>query len=343
MRPRIHHRHALAEMAHHRQVVGDEEIGEMETLAQVLEQVHHLSLDRHVERRHCFVADDELGIHGERTGDADALALAARHLVRIPVDELRIEAAHRQEVPHLPSRRRRRIALQPVHADRLGDDVAHLHARIERAVRVLEDHLGMRRPQGHHDFFERHPGDVLAVIDGSGRGSASRAAGCSVRSWSCRSRSRPLRPSASRRGRSRSRRHRPPSRRRPCGWISDALGDPGSASRGQRTSRSGAAPGWSSHAGGLRLAFCGAACWRRPQRSAKRARRPTSGRARRTASSWGCGLAAGFDREAAARPGKPRPPSRPRQVGRLAVDRIRAARAPRLVEAAAPSFSSATV
>jgi hypothetical protein len=28
-----------------------------------------------------------------------------------------------------------------VEADRLGDDVAHLHARVDRGIRVLEDHL----------------------------------------------------------------------------------------------------------------------------------------------------------------------------------------------------------
>jgi hypothetical protein len=64
------------------EVVGDEQVGQVELAAQVEEQVEDLALDRHVERRHGLVADDELGIEGE-AGDADALALAAAELVRI--------------------------------------------------------------------------------------------------------------------------------------------------------------------------------------------------------------------------------------------------------------------
>jgi hypothetical protein len=50
---------------------------------QVLQQVDDLRLDRHVERRHRLVADDQLRAPGQRPGDADALALAAGELVRI--------------------------------------------------------------------------------------------------------------------------------------------------------------------------------------------------------------------------------------------------------------------
>jgi hypothetical protein len=52
------------------------------SLLQVLQQVDDLRLDRDVERRDRLVADDELGLDGERAGDADALALAAGELVR---------------------------------------------------------------------------------------------------------------------------------------------------------------------------------------------------------------------------------------------------------------------
>ncbi len=44
---------------------------------QILEQVDHLTLDRHVERRYGLVADDHARLHRERSRDADALALAA--------------------------------------------------------------------------------------------------------------------------------------------------------------------------------------------------------------------------------------------------------------------------
>ncbi len=69
--------------AHDREVVGDEEVGEAEPALQVLQQVDDLRLDRHVERGDGLVADDQLGLRGERAGDADALALAAGEFVRI--------------------------------------------------------------------------------------------------------------------------------------------------------------------------------------------------------------------------------------------------------------------
>ena len=47
-----------------------------------LQQVHHLRLDRDIERRDRLVADDQLRAAGQRPGDGDALALAAAELVR---------------------------------------------------------------------------------------------------------------------------------------------------------------------------------------------------------------------------------------------------------------------
>jgi hypothetical protein len=88
----VHHRDARREVAHHREVVADEEVGEPELLLQVLEQVDHLRLDRNVERGDRLVADDELRVERERPGDADALALAARELVRVAVGEAAVEA-----------------------------------------------------------------------------------------------------------------------------------------------------------------------------------------------------------------------------------------------------------
>ena len=49
-------------MAHHREVVRDEQVGQPVTLLDVLHQVQHLRLHRHVERRGRLVADQELRI-----------------------------------------------------------------------------------------------------------------------------------------------------------------------------------------------------------------------------------------------------------------------------------------
>ncbi len=65
---------------------------------QVLEQVDDLRLDRHVERGHRLVGDDELGVDRERARDADALALAAGELVRVAVGVIRLQADEPQQL-----------------------------------------------------------------------------------------------------------------------------------------------------------------------------------------------------------------------------------------------------
>ena len=81
----VHHRDPVADVADDRQVVGDEQVGQPELALEPLEQVDDLGLDRHVEGADRLVGDDEVRVQGERPGDADPLALAARELVRVAV------------------------------------------------------------------------------------------------------------------------------------------------------------------------------------------------------------------------------------------------------------------
>ena len=60
MRPRYITATRVLMCSHHREVVGDEQVGEAELLLQVFEQVDDLRLDRDVERRDRLVADDQL-------------------------------------------------------------------------------------------------------------------------------------------------------------------------------------------------------------------------------------------------------------------------------------------
>ena len=64
-------------MAHHRQIVADEEIGQAQALLQAFKQVDHLRLDRDVERGNRLVADNKFWVECQGSGNADALALAA--------------------------------------------------------------------------------------------------------------------------------------------------------------------------------------------------------------------------------------------------------------------------
>ncbi len=155
----IHHRDAVADVLHHGEVVGDEQIGEAEALLQILQQVDDLRLDRDVERRHRLVADDQVGIDGERAGDADALALPAGELVRIAPGMFGQQADDFQQLA--PARGARRGVADLVHPQRLGQDFADGHARIERGVGVLEDDLHVPAQPAQLVLVE--VGDLLAL------------------------------------------------------------------------------------------------------------------------------------------------------------------------------------
>ena len=78
----IHHPDPGRHEPHHRQIVGDQQIGEAEPLLQIAHEIENLRLDRDVERRGRLVADDQIGVRGDRARDRDPLALAAGEFVR---------------------------------------------------------------------------------------------------------------------------------------------------------------------------------------------------------------------------------------------------------------------
>jgi hypothetical protein len=123
-----------------RQVVRDQHEREVVLALQVAQQVEDLCLDRDVERRDGLVGDDQLRLQRERARDADALTLAAGELVRVAVVVLGVE-------PHLLHQfldRALALAvplLQAVDHERLADDRSDRLARVQRRVRILEDHL----------------------------------------------------------------------------------------------------------------------------------------------------------------------------------------------------------
>ncbi len=82
----------VGDVAHDAQVVRDEDVGQVELVLQLVEQVDHLRLDRDVERRDRLVEQDQLRVDGERPRDPDPLALAARELVREAVEVLAVTA-----------------------------------------------------------------------------------------------------------------------------------------------------------------------------------------------------------------------------------------------------------
>ena len=145
----VHHRHPVGHVLDDREIVADEQQREAQFLLDVLEQVDDLRLHRNVERGDGLVAHDEVGLGGERAGDADALALPAGELMRPAVDSV----ARQPHLVHQLGNARVQVARgtrQAEIADRLGEDVAHAHARVQTRERILEHdlHAPAQRTQG---------------------------------------------------------------------------------------------------------------------------------------------------------------------------------------------------
>ncbi len=136
----IHHADAVGHVPDDGEVVADEEIGEAELVLQVAHQIEDLRLHRDVERRSRLVADDELGLGGERARDRDPLPLAAGKLVRIFQTVVGVQSDQIQQFAH-PAHDVA-LAFDKIEgADRLGDDGVHPQPRVEARIGILKDHL----------------------------------------------------------------------------------------------------------------------------------------------------------------------------------------------------------
>ena len=148
-----------------------EEIGQTEFALEVDQQVDHLGLHRDVEGRDRFVADQQPGFQGECPCDTDALALAAREFVWMPIDPIRAQTDPLHQLHHLGAAFGAIAAA--VHKQWLFDDAANRQSRIERGIRVLKDHL-------HHRAIRPHPASIqasdLGAIEPNGTGGGAREA-----------------------------------------------------------------------------------------------------------------------------------------------------------------------
>ena len=109
-------------------------------VCEALQERNDLRLNRHVERRCRLVGNDEFRVSGERERNYDALAHAARKLVRVlfGADLGRGNSGFAKKF------NRARFGLSARHLRAMRPDgfnelVAHLHEGVERRERILED------------------------------------------------------------------------------------------------------------------------------------------------------------------------------------------------------------
>ena len=137
----IHHHHAVAHLGDDAEVVRDEDEREVGFLLDLAQQPQVLRLYGHVERRGGLVGDDDLGLAGDGDGADHALLHAAADLVRVILDPPvgRRDPHLLQAVDRAPHERALVLAGVLV-TDRLDQLVADREYRIERGLRILQDH-----------------------------------------------------------------------------------------------------------------------------------------------------------------------------------------------------------
>ena len=83
--------HAVAKIGNGGQVVGNEDVAEIQFMPQILQKVHYLNLRCRIERTNCFIEQNEAGLQSDGAGNAHALELAARKLMRIAGEKAFVE------------------------------------------------------------------------------------------------------------------------------------------------------------------------------------------------------------------------------------------------------------
>ena len=160
----LHDEHPLAQGPHHRQVVADEHERHAGLGAQSAQELEDLRLHRHVQPRDDFVRDYQTRIQRDGARDADALALAARELVRIAVEELRRQVDSLEKAGG-QAKRLAGIQRAPVREERLRKGGAHREARVEGRLRILEHDLHACAKGPQFGFVERSD---VAPLEGDG-------------------------------------------------------------------------------------------------------------------------------------------------------------------------------
>ena len=154
-------------MAHHPQIVGDEQHRQLQLPLELGQQIDDLGLDGYVQGGYRLVRHNKGGVEGEGPGNADALALAAGELAGKALGDVHGQSAHGEELLHPGGKLLGRHHL--VYPQHLGDGVIYRHTGVEGGVGVLEDHLHLGAEPAER--IALHVGDVRAVeADGAAGG-----------------------------------------------------------------------------------------------------------------------------------------------------------------------------
>jgi len=122
--PQVHDQNALANVLHHSQIMGHEQIRHTMITLEVLEQIDDLSLNGHIQRAHRLVADNQPRLDRQGTGDSNTLALPSAEFMRVAL-RMRWIKTHVSQERCDTTLARGTTDRQPMNIQRLTDDLSH--------------------------------------------------------------------------------------------------------------------------------------------------------------------------------------------------------------------------
>ena len=125
--PEIHHRDAIAEPTHNRQIVGNKQNRQPHFLPQI-HQIHDLPLNRDVQRRNALIRHNQPRFNSQRSGNTGTLALTTAKLRRFRAGLLRTQANLGEQFRYPLSNLRARHLL--MNAQYLRNTFSHGLARV---------------------------------------------------------------------------------------------------------------------------------------------------------------------------------------------------------------------
>jgi len=137
--PKVHDGNPVGNVAHHAEVMGDEEVREVHLFLELTEEVENLCPHRNIKGRDRLVAHHEVRFKDERPGDTDTLPLPSGELVRVIPEEFRLKANLQRH--HFHSFPANTGIPFPVDDKRFFKNGEHRFPGIECSKGVLENNL----------------------------------------------------------------------------------------------------------------------------------------------------------------------------------------------------------
>ena len=161
----LHHNDRVTYLCRYPEIVCNEYDADIPCVAYRLHHGKNLTLYGHIECRHRFVRNKNVGLERKRTSDANSLSLPAGELMRIPSQYIRL---HPDETDQLGCLLSGLGAFDSKVQQPFDDRVSDSEPGIERAIWILENDLypPAERPQ----LSRRQAGNILpAEVDLSRR------------------------------------------------------------------------------------------------------------------------------------------------------------------------------